>query len=272
MLLKVEGKVNRLLSKLKETSSITENEYNELYASGTNPGILYGLPKVHKAFVPLRPIFSACKTPTFKLAKFLVPILAPFTENEFTVKNSYQFADDMKKMTLDNSMIMASFDVESLFTNIPVRETINICLDLVFNAKESVTNISKALFKSILETAVLNSFFLFNGDLYKQTDGVGMGLPLGPTFANIFLCYHEQRWLQNCPLEFRPICYKRYVDDCFLIFSDRSHIDRFLAYLNSQHPSIRFTKDVENNGCLSFLDINLCRKENKLEMSIYRNS
>ena len=129
LLLKVEGKVNRLLSKLKESSCITENKYNDLYASGTNPGILYGLPKVHKAMVPLRPIFSACKTPTFKLAKYLVPILAPFTENEFTVKNSYQFADDMKNMRLESSMTMASFDIESLFTNIPVRETINICIE-----------------------------------------------------------------------------------------------------------------------------------------------
>ena len=122
----------------------------------------------------------------------------------------------------------------------------------------------------MLETAVLNSFFLFNDDLYQQIDGVGMGLPLGPTFANIFLCFHEQQWLKNCPAEFRPACYRRYVDDCFLIFNDRSHVDKFLAYLNSQHPKIHFTKEIENKGCLSFLDINLSRQKNKLEMSIYR--
>ena len=193
--------MNRLLAKLKGASSITEKEYNELYVSGSNPGILYGLPKVHKALVPLRPIFSACKTPTYKLAKYLVPILAPFTEDEFTVKNSYHFADEVTKMTLDDNMIMASFDVVNLFTNIPVRETIDICLGYVFSGKDTFTQITKNLFKMMLETAVLNSFFLFDGQLYKQTDGVGMGLPLGPTFANIFLCYHQQKWLKK--LSFR---------------------------------------------------------------------
>ena len=122
----------------------------------------------------------------------------------------------------------------------------------------------------MLETAVLNSYFLFNKELYQQTDGVGMGLPLGPTFANICLCYHEQKWLQNCPLEIRPAYYKRYVDDCFLIFNDGSHVDSFLAYLNGQHPKIRFTKEIEQNGCLSFLDICLRRQTDKLELSVYR--
>ena len=113
---------------------------------------------------------------------------------------------------------MASFDVESLFTNIPVRETIDICMSYVYSGKQAFTSIAQDIFKSLLETAVLNSFFLFNGAFYKQTDGVGMGLPLGPTFANIFLCHHEQKWLQNCPSEFRPTLYRRYVDDCFFYF------------------------------------------------------
>ena len=124
----------------------------------------------------------------------------------------------------------------------------------------------------MLETAVLNSYFLFNGEMYKQTDGVGVVLPLGPTFANIFLCHHEQKSLKDCPHEFRPAYYRRYVDDCFLVFNDRSHIDRFMTYLNSQHPKIRFTKEVESNGCMSFLDLNLRCQNNKLEISIFRKA
>ena len=74
------------------------------------------------------------------------------------------FANDVKKITLDDNMIMASFDVESLFTNIPVRETIDICISYVFSSgKEALTQISKALFKTMLETAVLNSYFLLTG-------------------------------------------------------------------------------------------------------------
>ena len=65
LLLRVEDKVNRLLTKLKKDSAISDDTYNELHASGSNPGILYGLPKIHKPNVPLRPIFRACGTATY---------------------------------------------------------------------------------------------------------------------------------------------------------------------------------------------------------------
>ena len=73
----VEDKINRFLSKLKSLCMIPEELYKRLFVSGSNPGILYGLPKIHKPRVPLRPIFSACGTPAYSLAKFLMPVLAP---------------------------------------------------------------------------------------------------------------------------------------------------------------------------------------------------
>ena len=52
------------------------------------------------------------------------------------------------------------------------------------------------------------SLLLFNNEYYKQIDGVAMGSPLGPTFANVFLSYHEQIWHGNCPFEFKPVVYR----------------------------------------------------------------
>ena len=71
------------------------------------------------------------------------------------------------------------------------------------------------------------SLLLFNNEYYKQIDGVAMGSPFGPTFANIFLSYHEQIWFKNCPCEFKPIIYKKYVDDTFLLFRSKDHIEKF---------------------------------------------
>ena len=71
-------------------------------------------------------------------------------------------------------------------------------------------------------------------------------------------------------MAFRPVHYRRYVDDCFIIFRDETHIDHFLTYLNSQHTKIRFTKEIENNVCLSFLDLNVVRRNNRLQMSVFR--
>ena len=76
----------------------------------------------------------------------------------------------------------------------------------------TILGLSATFFKTILELSVLNSFFLFNNKFYQQLDGLGMGLPLGPTFANIFMCHYEQVWLADCPIDFKPVFYKRYID------------------------------------------------------------
>ena len=267
----VEDKVNRIISKLKKLSMISDSVYKELHVSGSTPGILYGLPKVHKVLVPLRPIFAACGTPTYKLAKFLVPLLSTLTVNEYTIKNSSEFVNSLSGLELTSDMVMASFDVQNLFTNIPVKETIEITISELFrNNCVDIAGITAKYFRSLLEVAVLNSYFIFNNLLYKQVDGVGMGLPLGPTFANIFLCFHEKKWLNNCPADFRPVTYKRFIDDTFLIFRHSSHVDKFLGFLNVQHPNIKFTKEVEQSGKLPFLDVCVRRVGSKLETSVYR--
>ena len=74
-----------------------------------------------------------------------------------------------------------------------------------------VIGLSRNLFKQMLELSVCNSFFVFNNMLYKQKDGLGMGLPLSPTFANIFLSFNEKNWLRDCPPDFAPVYYRRYM-------------------------------------------------------------
>ena len=270
----IENKINRLLNKLKTMAMISEEMYKNLFLSGSTPGILYGLPKIHKALVPLRPIFSACGTPAYKLAKFLVPVLSPLTKNEFTLSDSYAFADEISRLNVDDiddsGVFMVSFDVESLFTNIPLQETIEICISSLFSSASDVLGITAKYFRCLLELAVTNSYFVFNEQFYRQKEGVGMGLPLGPSFANIFMCHHEKLWLSSCPSEFAPIFYRRYVDDCFVIFRDRTHVDLFLDFLNSKHRNIKFTVEQESQGKLPFLDVLVRKEGGRLQTSVFR--
>ena len=137
-----------------------------------------------------------------------MPLLSHLTVNEYSVKNSYSFVNDIKKITNADTLFMCSFDIENLYTNVPLQETINICTDLMFSFNVStVLGLSREYFKRLLELSVTNSIFLFNNVLYKQIDGLGMGLPLSPTFANVFLCYYESIWLQDCPSDFKPVLY-----------------------------------------------------------------
>ena len=104
---------------------------------------------------------------------------------------------------------------------------------------------------------------------YKQVDGVAMGSPLGPIMANLFLVYYEHKWLEKCPLQFQPKYYRGYVDDFFLMFESRDHVNKFLKYMNSCHPNIQFTCQEESNNKISFLDISVTRINNKLITSLY---
>ena len=127
IILKLEDKLNRFLRIIK--SKLPESCFDFLFASGSLPGILYGLPKIHKQNCPIRPILAATGTFNYNCAKFLVPILNPLTTNAFTVKNSIEFAKELKSFTYCDSLFLASFDIKSLFTNIPLNETINICVE-----------------------------------------------------------------------------------------------------------------------------------------------
>jgi hypothetical protein len=268
--LKHEDKINRCLKKLFDKGVFNKDDYTKLHASGSGPGILYGLPKIHKSSVPLRPIIAAYNTPSFNLAKFLVPILEDLTINEFSVKNSYSLYDDLRKLDIPVNSFLTSFDVTSLFTNIPLEETVDIVCNKIFDGHDSFMSMTKCEFKSLLTLAARESFFLFNNTPYLQLDGLSMGSPLAPTLANIFMSHHEQLWLNKCPDHFKPFYYRRYVDDTFLIFNDRDHSTKFLEYLNQQHPNIEFTMETESDGFLPFLDLGVAVESGKITTEIFR--
>ena len=99
-----------------------------------------------------------------------------------------------------------------------------------------------------------------------------MGSPTGPVLANAFLCHHEQLWLDNCPPEFKPKFYRRYVDDTFVLFDNQEQSDLFLAYLNTKHTNIKFTREVEVDAKISFLDVLIQRENGVFVTSLFRKA
>ena len=78
------------------------------------------------------------------------------------------------------------------------------------------------------------------------------------------------KWLERCPLQFRPKHYRCYVDDIFVLFESKDHVKKFFRYMNSCHPNIKFTCEEESNNNISFLDTSITRINNKLTASLYR--
>ena len=112
---------------MKNSNILSDNVYRSLYWSGSEPGIPYGLPKIHKpdfaSKFQFRPIFAAYDCPFFKIAKYLVPILASLTTNNSTLENSYSFVKALSSFKFDSQYYMTSCDVINLFPNIPLDET-----------------------------------------------------------------------------------------------------------------------------------------------------
>ena len=255
-----------------EKGCFTKSEFLKICPTGSKPGILYGHAKVHKQVedncLSFRPILSVIGTPTYDLAKFLVPILKPLTENEYTVHDSFSFASEVNKFNSKN--LMASLDVESQFTNIPLEETINNIINDLFWTTDKVHNFERKELKQLLTFAAYESFFIFDGESYTQIDGVAMGSPLGPTLATAFSCHFEEKRLSECPVELLPSVYKRYVDDIFVTFNSYSQLVKFVDYMNHQHPNIESTFEVEKSNNFSFLDVKICRENNKFTTSVFR--
>ena len=110
---------------------------------------------------------------------------------------------------------------------------------------------------------------MFECTFYDQIDGVAMGSPLGPVLANLFLGYHEQKWLQSFE-EFELILYGRYVDDIICLFKSESDADKFFVFLNQLHPKMKFTIQKQTENHFSFLDLLVTSNGNNFLTSFYR--
>ena len=143
---------------------------------------------MHKQLVnncpPLRSILSAIGTPTYNTAKFLVPILKPLTTNNYMLKDMFEFSHDI--LNQNPNLFMASLDVDSLFTNIPLDETFNIIIEILFSENETVHNLNKDQFKCLLTLATKESYFLFLWEIIPTSWRCCYGLSPGSNTSKYF--------------------------------------------------------------------------------------
>ena len=97
-----------------------------------------------------------------------------------------------------------------------------------------------------------------------------MGSPLGPTLANIFLCYCKTTGLKNCPKSFKPVYYKRYVDEIFVLFEKLEEVLQIVNYMNKRHKSIKFSFETEKDNFFFLLDVNIYREKDKFRTTVFR--
>jgi len=120
-------KFQGFLSRLKRKGALGENVYNEIRPTAAVIPTLYGLPKVHKENIPLRPILCSIGSFIYQCASWLSKSLSELRRHPTTAKDTFEFLRIIliADHELDRNRIMCSFDVKSLFTNIPVDFTVN---------------------------------------------------------------------------------------------------------------------------------------------------
>ena len=152
---------------------------------------------------------------------------------------------------------MASLDINSLFSNVPLEETINICVNELFKSNSSIHGLNKKQITETLSLTTMESIILLDIAFYTHVGSVAMGFPLGPSLANAFLCYHERKFLNDCLEKFKPLFYERYGDDTFVLFKRPEHVKPFVDYMNSKHKNINFTFEMEKDRQMPLLDVNI---------------
>ena len=270
--MRLKNKMINLLKTIKSKGGLSEDRYRRLYPTGAGSPKFYGLPKIHKPGMPLRPIVSSIGGVTYHTSKEVARILKPLVgKSERHVKNTQDFIESIKGIHLSEDQCMVSYDVKALFTSVPTNKACIIIRqrleeDLEVNQK---TSLSIDDIISLLEFCITSTYFSFQGKFYEQVEGAAMGSPLSPIVANIYMETFEVEAIRSAPSP--PKFWKRYVDDTFTIL-ESSKKEEFLIHLNSIDQQIQFTaEESREDGAMPFLDILVSPgRDGSLSTSVYR--
>ena len=152
------------LGKLKREGEISESLYQRLRPSGSQPTRIYGLPKIHKPEVPLRPIVSCIGAPSYKLSRYITSLISPLAgQTDSHVRNSKHFVEMMSGLSVEEDEILVSFDMSTLFTNVPIDEAVRVIHDRLRNDETLCdrTTLSPDRVAELLEVCLRSTYFCY---------------------------------------------------------------------------------------------------------------
>ncbi|XP_031639271.1 uncharacterized protein LOC116351323 [Contarinia nasturtii] len=251
------GMIRRTKDAVKRAAEVISNGKfltRKLHVSNPVLPRLYTQLKLHKPGQKVRPITSNINAPTEKVAQYL---LDRFNEmpNKFesaAIKNSIEFVDNVKHLEINENEIQVSFDVESLFPNVPMNIVMDMLRDWLITNNLPKDEIEQLI--NLTHICMNENWFQFNEKYFRQDFGCCMGSPLSPFLANLFMSNLETKLKVESNF---PRIWYRYVDDVWAVIK-RQSVRSFLNKLNNTgYPSIKFTHEEEKDGKINFLDLEI---------------
>jgi hypothetical protein len=235
--------------------------YNE---KSINTSKFYGLPKMHKSNLTLRPIISNRNTITFYTSKYLHNILFKLVKKLPTIcYNSYDVILKCQNLKLNDTSMLFVADIDSMYPSIPIGYGLKAVRQVMIQYQYELDNIDFIL--ELLAWVLNNNYLEFNNKVYKQIKGTAMGSPVSVSYANITIYYLEQKCLI-----LNPLLYIRFVDDIFCITNGIENAMKIKDTFNSVNVYI-FIKEYTIDRNVNFLDLNIIINDNNIiETKMYQ--
>ena len=194
-------------------------------------------------------------------------LLQPIAQKQKSyLKDTTDFINLIETTRVPKNAILVSMDVTSIYTNIPQEEGFETVCKTYDSFYKDSPPIPTQYLKRALKLILQENSFEFNGKNYLQTHGTAMGTKMAVAFANIFMAGVETEILNQSA--FKPLVWKRYIDDMFSIWNIHKHqVMQFIELANKHHQTIKFTAEISYTK-ITFLDTNVFKGERFTEKSI----
>jgi hypothetical protein len=256
--LRVQRDLNAVLKTTYDKNEINWYQYNKLTAHNTVCPKIYGLPKIHKDNVPLRPIVSFVQTPTYETAVNIAKTLRQLKDiDKYNIKNSFELKNEIQKEKIPEGFSLVSFDVVSLFTSIDL----TLVKEEILNRWSEIdehTPFNRVVFEKLLDFCLNAGYFSFDGTMYKQTFGTPMGSPLSPVLADIIMDKVLDHVMSTVGEHINYVC--KYVDDILTIVRT-SELQKVLDAFHEFNESLRFTYELAIERRIPYLETLLISNE-----------
>jgi hypothetical protein len=245
---------------------LSESMKQDMLLFNRNPAtrLFYALPKTHKSkdkwvdgVPPMRPICPDVKTESTASGKYIAAHLQPLVAKlPSYLANSFDLVNELQQITrVPDGAVMMAVDIEALYPSIPTGDALNVVVELL--QSEVAGNMSrqdKALIVELLRVQLTTNYFVFRDETFLQIKGVPMGKPWAPAVACLYMGKWDSAFLSA--LGVKPLVFRRYIDDIFLVLDSMDTANRALRIMSTLDDNIR-VGDYSIGRKIHFLDLNV---------------